>query len=230
MLIEVIAYTVRDALNVQSGGADRIELVSGMMEGGLTPSYGLIKEVINAVSIPVHVMVRPHSLSFCYDEYDIKTMIHEIKMIKQLGASGVVFGTVRDSEIDVKSLEKLLSHVDGLNVTYHRAFDDVYDQETTVKILLEYPQIRRILTSGKKKNAFDAIQQIRNLIKLTEGTHLAILPGSGLKYVGIREFVDQTGATELHFGQGVRVNGILSAISPCKIAEIKKELSNGPSN
>lgn len=222
MKIEVIAYSVRDAVNAQLGGADRIELVTGILEGGLTPSYGLIKEVLKEVSIPVHVMVRPHSYSFCYDNHDIQTMITDIRTINQLGASGVVLGMLKDSKVDVKVLETLLSHVDGLNVTFHRAFDEVDDQEMALKVLLKYPQIGRILTSGKQENAYEGMHQIRKLVGLTEGSHLTILPGSGLKLSGLKDFIDQTGAIELHFGQAVRVNGILTPVSSKKIKEIKK--------
>ncbi len=65
IILEVIATTVTDAVIAEKSGADRIELVTGMLEGGLTPSYGLIEEVVRSVSIPVQVMVRPHSRSFC---------------------------------------------------------------------------------------------------------------------------------------------------------------------
>ncbi|GAF06262.1 cytoplasmic copper homeostasis protein cutC [Paenibacillus pini JCM 16418] len=38
MKLEVIATNLSDALLAQNNGADRIELVTGILEGGLTPS------------------------------------------------------------------------------------------------------------------------------------------------------------------------------------------------
>ncbi|MFD0673548.1 copper homeostasis protein CutC [Cohnella sp. GCM10027633] len=38
MILEVIATTVADAKDASRYGADRIELVTGIAEGGLTPS------------------------------------------------------------------------------------------------------------------------------------------------------------------------------------------------
>lgn len=93
MKLEVIATTLTDALLAAQGGADRIELVTGILEGGLTPGPGLIREVVRRVSIPVHVMVRPHSQSFVYDEYDLQTMKEDIAFIKASGAAGIVVGT-----------------------------------------------------------------------------------------------------------------------------------------
>ena len=52
-----------------------------MLEGGLTPSIGLIERAVGSVSIPVNVMVRPHSLSFHYDPYAIQTMVADIRQI-----------------------------------------------------------------------------------------------------------------------------------------------------
>lgn len=92
MLIEFIAVTVEDAKLIERSGADRIELVSGLTEGGITPSYGLIEKVVNSVNIPVNVMVRPHAQSFCYSEDDITIMKNDIRIIRSIGANGVVFG------------------------------------------------------------------------------------------------------------------------------------------
>lgn len=74
MYIEFIATTIEDALLIEKSGADRIELVSALAEGGLTPSHALIEAVVNSVKIPVNVMVRPHSQSFCYTQNDLEIM------------------------------------------------------------------------------------------------------------------------------------------------------------
>lgn len=71
-VLEVIAVNVEDAKAAEEGGADRIELVSAMSEGGLTPSYGFMEQVLSQVSIPVYVMIRPHSRSFRYSADDIR--------------------------------------------------------------------------------------------------------------------------------------------------------------
>ena len=91
-MLEIIATTVQDALIIAEGGADRIELVSALSEGGLTPSYGLMRQAINAANIPVNVMIRPHSAGFVYDEADLLCMIEDIKQARASGANGVVFG------------------------------------------------------------------------------------------------------------------------------------------
>ncbi|MFC7442004.1 copper homeostasis protein CutC [Laceyella putida] len=223
MRLEVIATDLTDAKLADQHGADRIELVTGMAEGGLTPSHGLIEEVVERVSIPAYVMIRPHSRSFCYNRDDLDTMIKDIHAVKRLGAPGVVLGALTEEKtIDEAALQSLLEAAEGLDVTFHRAFDEVKDQEAALETLLCYPQVTRVLTSGGKKSALDAVPQLAKLVRMTRGTHLTILAGSGLTVESLPAFVEQTGVLEVHFGSGVRVNGkSLEPIDPAKITELK---------
>lgn len=207
MILEVIATCVQDAIAAEAGGADRLELITAITEGGLTPGIGMIEQVIDAVQIPVHVMVRPHSRSFVYDNYDLDTMAAEIEAISVVGAAGVVLGALTDSgTIDERALEKLLARTDGMNVTFHRAFDELSDQSAGLRVLSRYPQVTRVLTSGGLKPAVEAVDPIRKLVEQTAGSGLTVLAGHGLMVEGIRQFVQQTGVSEVHFGSAVRLN------------------------
>src|SRR5699024_7872147 len=88
---------------------DRIEFCQNMVEGGLTPSIGLVQAAVEAVDIPINVMVRPHSKSFVYNEYDMDVMLRDIDAIKQAGANGIVLGTVTESgKVDEEQLQRYL--------------------------------------------------------------------------------------------------------------------------
>ncbi|SCZ08155.1 CutC family protein [Paenibacillus polysaccharolyticus] len=122
--LEVIAVDAVDAQAAEQGGADRIELVSAMNEGGLTPSYGQIEQVVSKVSIPVYVMIRPHSRSFCYSADDLRAMIQDIRVARELGAAGIVIGALTDEgEVDRSFLQTCLLSAQGMGVTFHRAID-----------------------------------------------------------------------------------------------------------
>ncbi|QJD87744.1 copper homeostasis protein CutC [Cohnella herbarum] len=219
MILEVIATSVRDARLAQENGANRIELISGIVEGGVTPSYGLVKEVVKAVDIPVNVMLRPHANSFVYDADDLAVMRRDVRAIQACGAAGFVMGMLTlDNRIDERALEMLLSETGTLPVTFHRAFDELEDRHAALQLLSRYPTIRRVLTSGGKPSVLDAKPEIAELVKLCEGQSIEILAGSGLNVESLDEFIKQTKVAEVHMGTGVRVNGrALEPIDPNKL-------------
>lgn len=214
--LEIIATCMDDALAAEANGADRLELITAITEGGLTPGIGLVRQVVRAVAIPVFVMVRPHSRSFVYGTQDVETMAAEIDAIVQAGAAGIVLGALTpDRRIDERALETLLPRTGGLQVTFHRAFDELDDQLEGLRTLAGYPQITRVLTSAGPGPAAEAVPGMRRLVEASREGSIAILAGSGLKPEGIADFVRQTGVTEVHFGSAVRYGrNNLSPIDP----------------
>ncbi|NWQ39514.1 copper homeostasis protein CutC [Bacillus sp. EB106-08-02-XG196] len=220
MLIEFIAVTVEDAKFIEKSGADRIELVSGLTEGGITPSYGLIENVVNSVSIPVNVMVRPHSQSFCYSEDDIAIMKNDIRVIRSLGANGVVLGMLDgDGNVDFQQLEELLTEIGTMEVTFHRAIDSSNNIVQNAEKLNQYQEIKTILTSGGHGDwptRLDTLRKLKEICKETD-----ILIGSGLSKDNIREVHKQVGTNCYHFGTAVRIDhSILKSVSLEKAVEI----------
>src|SRR5438093_10916470 len=90
VLLEVCADSVESALAAQRGGAHRIELCSGLVEGGTTPSSGLISTVRSRGSIPFCVMVGPRGGDFCYATDDFATSEEYVPTAKQLRTDGAV--------------------------------------------------------------------------------------------------------------------------------------------
>lgn len=205
MKLEVIATCIDDALTAEACGADRIELITAMTEGGLTPGIGLVRQTVKALSIPVHVMIRPHSRSFVYGPHDADTMAEEIQAVRAAGAAGIVVGALTgDGRIDVRLLERLLPLADGMQVTYHRAFDELADLREGLDVLKQYPAVTRVLTSGGPLPAPLAVPVIRELVERCGDGPLRILAGHGLTPEGIEGFCRETGVGEVHFGSSIR--------------------------
>ncbi|MCM3629713.1 copper homeostasis protein CutC [Paenibacillus glycanilyticus] len=223
MIIEVIATSVDDVLQAEAGGADRIELITGLQEGGMTPSIGLIREALAATTLPVHVIVRPHNRSYMYDSFDIRAMVHDIREIRSLGAAGVVIGSLSpDGRIDKEILAPVLEAAQGMNITFNRAFDDAKDLDEALEDVLQLNGVNRLLTSGGQASALDASAKIKQLANRLEGTPVILMAGSGLMPEGIAQFVEATGVSEIHFGRGVRtvMDGIVR-VDPEKIRQIR---------
>ncbi|QGG54798.1 copper homeostasis protein CutC [Paenibacillus sp. B01] len=223
MKLEIIATRPEDALAAERGGADRIELVSGMLEGGLTPSIGLAEAVAERASIPVNVMIRPHSLSFRYDREELAVMRADIRAIRRTRAAGIVLGALTaERTVDAAALELLLGEAEHLSVTFHRAFDEARDLEEALAALARYPQIDRILTSGGRRTAPEAAPELRRLVQAAAGTGIEILAGSGIRAVGLEELVRETGVREVHAGSSVRVDGHpLRQVLPERVRELR---------
>jgi len=227
VLLEVIATTVADARLAAQAGADRLELVTAMGEGGLTPSIGLIEAVVNTVSIPVNVIVRPHSRSFVYDADDHALMLHDVRAVKAAGANGVVIGMLNvDGEIDREQLARAIDAADGLAVTFHRAFDEVRDQQKALDVLLGFDAVTNVLTSGGEPSVLDAEATIRALLRQASGSHCTVLAGAGLTVDAVAGFVSRTQVQAVHFGSGVRVGGNgLAPIDIDKVARVRALLN-----
>jgi copper homeostasis protein len=208
VLLEVIATTVADARAAARGGADRLELVTAMGEGGLTPSIGLIEAVCAAVSIPVNVIVRPHSRSFVYDADDYAVMLRDVRAAKDAGANAVVIGMLNKSrEIDLEGLKRVVDAADGLPITFHRAFDEARDLHEAFGVLLGFETITNVLTSGGKSSVLHAEAEIRSLVQRAAGSRCTVLAGAGLTVDAVAGFARTTQVEAVHFGSGVRIGG-----------------------
>ncbi|KND58526.1 Cytoplasmic copper homeostasis protein cutC [Candidatus Paraburkholderia schumanniana] len=226
-LLEVIATTVSDARAAERGGADRLELVTAMGEGGLTPSIGLIEAVVDAVGIPVNVTVRPHSRSFVYDaDDDYAVMTRDVRAIARTGANGIIAGMLRaDGWVDTEGLARVIEAADGLQLTFHRAFDEARDLVAAFDTLLRFDAVTNVLTSGGKPSVLAAEAMIARLIERSKGTRCTVLAGAGLSAEAVAPFVASTGGRAMHgramhFGSGVRVDG--KALAPVDEERVRR--------
>ena len=91
MIREAAVGNLREALQAQERGAERIELCENLAEEGTTPSYGTIKVCREALRIPVVVMIRPRGGDFVYDEAEFQAMLEDIRICRELGVDGFMF-------------------------------------------------------------------------------------------------------------------------------------------
>ncbi|MBK5350331.1 MULTISPECIES: copper homeostasis protein CutC [unclassified Bacillus (in: firmicutes)] len=220
-MLEVIATCLEDVKRIEKAGGNRIELISSYTEGGLTPSYAFIKKAVEAVQIPVHVMIRPHAKSFTYTEEEIEMMKEDIVVAQNLGAAGVVLGVLNvQNEVDEEKLVDLLSVVDGINVTYHRAIDDTENPVEAMKALKKFNKVTHVLTSGGQGNVVDNIPVLREMQKESEG-NIQLVVGSGVTKKNVKQLLDETGISQAHVGTAVREGkSCFSEIDPNLVQEL----------
>lgn len=198
-LLEICCYSVSCALSAQQNGADRIELCAAPKEGGLTPSFGVLKAARQAVTIPVHPIVRPRGGDFCYSEAEFATMLEDIRLIRDLGFPGVVTGILdEEGQVDFPRMQLIMQASSGLAVTFHRAFDMCVDPYQAAKTLGQLG-VARILTSGQQASAEKGISLITEL-NARSGVPI-IMAGAGVRASNLDVFLN-AGIREVHSSAG----------------------------
>lgn len=199
VLIEVCVDSVASARAAERGGAGRIELCSDLLEGGVTPSAGLIESVRETIKIGLHVMIRPRGGDFCYGDGEFEVMRRDIINAKQQGADGVVFGILdMDGRVEVDRTRRLIELSRPLSVTFHRAFDMSADLFRALEDVCS-AGADRILTLGGQQTSVLGCEMITRLISLADGK-IIIMPGSGINEHNAASLIQETGAREIHVG------------------------------
>jgi copper homeostasis protein len=149
-LIELCVEGPDGAAAAAEGGADRVELCASLVEGGLTPSPGMVRAALAAVSIPIMAMVRPRGGDFLYSERDYASMRDDVIALRDSGVAGVVFGCLTaDGDIDEARTTELAGLAHPMSVTVHRAFDMARDPAAALEALIRCG-VDRVLTSGQR--------------------------------------------------------------------------------
>ena len=108
-ILEVSIEGVDGLLVAQDNGADRVELCASVLEGGITPSMGILREALRRARIPVFVIVRPRGGDFLYSEVEFASMREDVIALRELGVPGIVSGCLTAAgEVDEERTAELL--------------------------------------------------------------------------------------------------------------------------
>ena len=195
MNLEICVDNYESFSTALKNGADRIELCSSLREGGLTPSYAFMEAAMK-VRQPVFMMIRPRSCDFLYTDNEIEIMHRDIHAAKKLGVPGVVFGVLTaNGEIDSPVMRSLVKEAAGMEVTCHRAFDQVRDVFEALDSLINLG-VKRILTSGQAENPYDGMDMLQKIVAHAEKR--VLIMAAGVTPVTVNEIIIKAGVDEVH--------------------------------
>lgn len=199
-IVEICCGSYYDARQAFLGGAERIELNTALMLGGLTPTISTLAMVKEEMpGLKVVAMVRPRGAGFCYSPEDFKVMEAECRMLVDYGADGIAFGCLKeDASLDQDKIKRMLEIIKdkGKEAVFHRAFDCSSNPFETTEQLIAMG-VDRILTSGLKPKAMDGWELLKDL-NGRYGSRIQFLAGSGVNASNARTLMDKTGLDQVH--------------------------------
>ena len=197
IVVEAAVETVEQAVAAERVGVDRLELCADLDDGGVTPTFAVIKAVVAATSLRVQVMVRPRPGDFQFSYDEVSLMRKDIRLIREVRRTAIVTGVVDDAgDINLPALRRLLSAAEGCAVTFHRAIDTVTARLAALDELAKL-RVQRVLTSGGGRSAMEGIEQLSEMIKRA-ANRITIIAAGGIRAHNVREVIERTGVREIH--------------------------------
>lgn len=193
-----------------AAGAARVELCDNLSVGGTTPSYGVIRAAVALAGergVGVMCMIRPRGGGFEYTPDEAAMMRDDLAMAKRLGVTGVVFGCLRDGHLDRALTSELVELADGVDATFHMAFDALpADEQLGAIDWLAGQGVSRILTHGGPAGTpiEDNLGRLRAYVDRAAG-RVTILPGGGITWENAERIASELGVCEVHGTKIVRI-------------------------
>lgn len=198
MIFEICVDSVAGVRAAKAVGAQRVELCGNLLEGGITPSRGTIRQARTMAGIELNVMIRPRGGDFLFDDDEFAIMQADIETAKAEGADGVVIGLLKAAgTIDVTRTRELIGQARPLSVTFHRAFDMTLEPFAALETLIGLG-VDRVLTSGQEATVLEGLPLIAELVERA-GKRIIVMPGGGITAHNVGRIVAAAKPKEIHF-------------------------------
>lgn len=188
-LLEICVDSLASARAAIQGGADRLELCSALLAGGLTPYETLLRQIRSESDIPIRCLMRLRPGDFLYTPEELEMMRLQILQLKAAGADGFVIGCLTaDGDLDAEAMKPLIEACGNCGITLHRCIDVSRDPLETYRLAGELG-IDTVLTSGAAASCKAGQETISRLIALRDAENgPEVLIGAGVNAAVIRHF------------------------------------------
>ena len=203
MLLEICVDSLASARAAIAGGADRLELCSALLAGGLTPYEGLLRQIRAESDIPIRCLMRPRPGDFLYTPEEQELMRLQILQLKNAGADGFVIGCLTaQGDLDKDAMAPLVDACSGCGITLHRCIDVSREPLETCH-QAGAMGIDTVLTSGAAASCTQGQELIARMIAMNGPE---ILIGAGVNAQVIRHFRQAVpGAVAFHMSGKTQV-------------------------
>ena len=216
-LLEVIVQTLTDAREAARGGADRLEVVRSLADGGLTPPLALVQEIAAQVSLPLRVMIRENA-GYTTHAGELAALREAAAAFASAGVDGVVIGFAHAGELELDKVAQVLTTAPDVNVTFHRAFDQLRDPLAAIDALAAVARIDRILTSGGEGPPAVRAERLR-AYQERAGTRPTIIAGGGVDEAMLAVLARIPSVREVHVGRAAFGDG--GGVSAARVKRLR---------
>ncbi|HZX38028.1 MAG TPA: copper homeostasis protein CutC [Streptomyces sp.] len=223
-VLEVIALDAEDAVAAQSGGADRLEIVTDMAADGLTPPRETFARIRANVDIPLRVMLRQ---SDGFTAGDVDALVRDAQALRAEGAEEFVLGFLdEDGNPDLVTVERVVAVLGGCRWTFHRAIDRAADRDALRKGLADLPGLDTYLTAGSAQGVDDGLPMLLAEVARRDepGYGPRILVGGGLRLDHL-PVLRAAGIDGFHIGGAARPGGWDGPVDPAAVAQWREALA-----
>lgn len=197
-MLEVIAHNIPDLKSLSRFKQIRIEFCSHMEHGGLLPDWKDL-QIASKMHLNLAIMVRFDERLDSYANW--REQINDaIKRLIKMGYKRLVIGYLIDDQIVPELINDLKQYRNQIKFTFHRAFEQIKDQEKALKLLQSSP-VDTILTSFD----FTNLKEIQKYLTWTKKYHINFLVGGGVSIEDIPKLKDQL-FDFIHLGRAIRIN------------------------
>jgi copper homeostasis protein len=197
MLVEICVSSFTALKLASKYEADRVEVCQELSCGGLTPSIALVQKSLS-IGLNTQVLIRPRSGDFVYTEDEKTQIIDELLFFQELGVQGAVVGALNVKRaLDLSFLRQLRLLTPRIELTFHKAFDDIYNWQKALEELIAM-KYDRVLTAGSAVNVELGIPRLKQMIEFASD-RIQILPGGGIIPENIGVIIDSLQHNAIHF-------------------------------
>ena len=199
-VLEICVDSLASARAAIAGGADRLELCSALLAGGLTPYEVLLRQIREESDIAIRCLMRHRAGDFLYPADEVELLRRQILQLKEAGADGFVIGCLTpQGDLDAEAMKPLVEACGGKGITLHRCIDVSRDPVQTY-LDAKALGIDTVLTSGAASNCRLGRPMIEKLIALRDEIGgPEVLIGAGVNASVIRTFrAEVSGARAFH--------------------------------
>lgn len=225
-LLEVMVQSVADAREAARAGADRLEVVRRILDGGLTPAIALVREIAAEVSLPLRVMVRENA-GYTTSPVELVALQRAAASFAEMQVDGLVLGFAAAGDIELAPVSLVMGAAPAIKVTFHRAFDELRDPLAAIDAIAGVAGIDRILTSGGVGAPAIRCERLR-AYQERAGSRLTIIAGRGVDAEMLSLLVQTGVVCEVHVGRAARkAHDPEAAVAAAEVSRLREIIEKG---